>query len=99
MYRHNYLPMKKTLSIALLFIFLFAGCKKEERFCWKCALYKLNSAGYLDTLNPKVSTECDKTEKEIMAYEEANTISIKHTNSEGVTTGKPLQSMSCKPDK
>jgi hypothetical protein len=89
--------MKKIPFLALLITLSVTGCKKEPRSCWKCAMYKWNKAGYLDTRNPKMSTECDKTEKQIRAYEEENTKTMQTYNGNNYQT-TTVQGMSCKLD-
>ncbi|MEB0262388.1 MULTISPECIES: hypothetical protein [unclassified Mucilaginibacter] len=86
--------MKKILSLAILIILSTTGCKKEPKFCWKCTMYKLNSKGYLNTSNPILSTECDKTEKEIRAVEKTNTKTMEVFNGNNYQTNT-VQSMSC----
>lgn len=50
--------MKKLIPLLLFFSIFPISCEKER--CWKCAW----DAGYT-----KETTVCDKTEKEIVAYE------------------------------
>ncbi|MES2062688.1 MAG: hypothetical protein V4456_12255 [Bacteroidota bacterium] len=89
--------MKKILSVVIVFILLFTSCKKEEKSCWKCAMFKWNKAGYLDTRNPKISTECNKTEKQIRAYETENTKTMQTYNGNNYQT-TTVQAMNCKLD-
>ncbi|MES2274539.1 MAG: hypothetical protein V4592_00860 [Bacteroidota bacterium] len=89
--------MKKILPFTLIIMLGTAGCKKEQKFCWKCATFKMNSKCYLNTSNPILSTECDKAEKEIRALEKANTKTLEVFNGTNYQTNT-IQAMSCKPD-
>lgn len=89
--------MKKLLSVLLLCMLLTTACKKEEKFCWQCAMFKWSKAGYLDTQHPTLTSECNKTEKEIRAYEKANTKTMQTYNGNNYQT-TTVQGMSCKLD-
>ena len=54
-----------SLVVLMLTLIVWAGCKKEERVCWDCYMYRVDGT---DTLVAGHHEMCNMTAKEIQQY-------------------------------
>lgn len=62
--------MKKIL-IGVILTFVYSSCQKT--YCWKCAITHINSG----SIYTQDTSLCDKTQSDITAFQNANTITQK----------------------